>query len=182
MSKEELTRLYWEEDMTIREIAINFRTSHLCVLNYMNHYKIDRRDRKDMTSGKNHWKYSGDKNLVKCSNCSKEFKSNHMNRNDRFYCSTECYWKSMMDDLPPEHKRFLTRSKWKKTALKIRERDNWECQICGMTQEEHLEKYFRSLNVHHINPRKIEPKNAYDEDNLITLCRVCHSVEERKNQ
>jgi endogenous inhibitor of DNA gyrase (YacG/DUF329 family) len=49
---------------------------------------------------------------------------------------------------------------------RIRERDNYTCQICGMTQQEHKHK----LHVHHID----EDKTHNWESNLVALCRYCH--------
>lgn len=53
---------------------------------------------------------------------------------------------------------------------KIRRRDNYTCQNCDITQEEHKKKYNRILDVHHIdgdNTNNIE-------ENMITYCRGCH--------
>ena len=55
---------------------------------------------------------------------------------------------------------------WTNTLKKeIRQRDNYTCQLCGCRQEDttHL--------VHHIDYNK---KNC-NPDNLITLCRSCHT-------
>lgn len=52
----------------------------------------------------------------------------------------------------------------------IRKRDNYECQNCSMTEEEHIEKYKEILNVHHIDYDK---KNC-KKNNLISLCRKCN--------
>lgn len=48
----------------------------------------------------------------------------------------------------------------------IRQRDNYECRLCGTNQEELNEK----LIVHHIN----FDKNNNFAFNLISLCRSCH--------
>lgn len=58
----------------------------------------------------------------------------------------------------------------KQLKLHIRERDNHICQNCGMTEEEHLIKYQKPLEVHHINYDK---NNCY-ESNLITVCKHCN--------
>jgi len=52
----------------------------------------------------------------------------------------------------------------------IRVRDNFKCQYCGMTQEEHFEKYGKNIEVHHIDYNRFNCK----EDNLITLCKQCN--------
>ena len=55
---------------------------------------------------------------------------------------------------------------WVKTLKRsIRERDHYQCQICGINQEE------VTHHVHHIDYNK---KNC-NTDNLITLCKSCHT-------
>jgi hypothetical protein len=54
----------------------------------------------------------------------------------------------------------------------IRNRDNHECQNCGMTEEEHLSKYEKVLDVHHIDYNKENLK----EYNLISLCHPCNAI------
>lgn len=55
--------------------------------------------------------------------------------------------------------------------IKIRQRDNYECQNCSMTEEEHFIVNGYDLNVHHIDYNK---KNC-NENNLITTCLWCNS-------
>jgi hypothetical protein len=52
----------------------------------------------------------------------------------------------------------------------IRNRDNHECQLCHMKEEEHIKKYNKVLDIHHIDYNK---KNC-QEENLITLCKRCN--------
>lgn len=49
----------------------------------------------------------------------------------------------------------------------IRNRDNYQCQLCGVYQEE----ISRSLDIHHID----YCKTNNDSQNLISLCTSCHS-------
>ena len=49
----------------------------------------------------------------------------------------------------------------------FRKRDNYRCRQCGIMQKELNYK----LNVHHIDFNK---KNNFP-DNLISLCKICHS-------
>ena len=60
-----------------------------------------------------------------------------------------------------------------KDSLKesIRKRDNYECQNCSMTEEEHLIVNGQVLHVHHIDYNKENCK----ESNLISLCGCCNS-------
>jgi len=66
---------------------------------------------------------------------------------------------------------------WEEQAEEIRERDNYECQNCGMTNAEHTKEYESKLNVHHI--KKARNFNNYQtansRENLITLCNSCHT-------
>jgi endogenous inhibitor of DNA gyrase (YacG/DUF329 family) len=62
----------------------------------------------------------------------------------------------------------LEPTEWKKLAQEVRKRDNFTCQLCGKKN---------ATSVHHIIPRRIKIDNS--PDNLITLCRSCHSKIER---
>lgn len=52
----------------------------------------------------------------------------------------------------------------------IRERDKYTCQECGIHQDE-LNGRFKKLDIHHIDYNK----DNLNPDNLITLCKSCHS-------
>lgn len=54
--------------------------------------------------------------------------------------------------------------RWQKKRLKIMERDNWECCVCGEKKD--------TLNVHH-NKYSGNPWDVEDIE-LITLCESCH--------
>ena len=53
---------------------------------------------------------------------------------------------------------------------KIRKRDDYECQMCGMQEEEHILVCSQRMPIHHID----YVKNNSCENNLITLCNQCH--------
>lgn len=57
-----------------------------------------------------------------------------------------------------------------KLKEKIRKRDNYQCQKCDITEEEHLIVFGEILSIHHIDYSK---ENCLEE-NLITLCRNCN--------
>ena len=54
----------------------------------------------------------------------------------------------------------------------IRQRDNFTCQECGVTQD----KLGRKLSVHHIDFNKQD----CSEENLISLCNSCHALTKAK--
>jgi len=57
-----------------------------------------------------------------------------------------------------------------KLKEEIRNRDNHQCQNCGMTEEEHIIVYGRVIEIHH---KDYNRKNC-NENNLITLCKQCN--------
>ena len=64
---------------------------------------------------------------------------------------------------------------WDEQREKVLERDK-VCQVCGMDVEEHIDKYGRNLDVHHIVPINEfdDFSKANDISNLVLLCRSCH--------
>lgn len=54
---------------------------------------------------------------------------------------------------------------------KTKQRDNYVCQLCGISESQSKKKYGRILAVNHIDYNK---KNS-NEGNLITLCIACNS-------
>lgn len=57
--------------------------------------------------------------------------------------------------------------RWQKLRLKILERDNWKCRLCGTDA--------KNLQVHHVVYRKLEPW-GYPEYLYQTLCEDCHET------
>lgn len=60
----------------------------------------------------------------------------------------------------------------------VRSRDDWECQSCGISNEEHVDDRGNALHVHHIVPRRqfTDAERANRADNLVTLCHSCHAM------
>lgn len=66
--------------------------------------------------------------------------------------------------------------------LIVLERDKYKCVDCGMTQDEHIAQYKKSLTINHINGRgrrSAEPDNRLE--NLETLCLRCHGLKDCQN-
>jgi 5-methylcytosine-specific restriction endonuclease McrA len=67
---------------------------------------------------------------------------------------------------------------WEEVRTEVLERDGYECQSCGLSEERHreLEMVGGGLHVHHIVPAKQfdSYEAANDLDNLVTLCAECH--------
>jgi len=66
---------------------------------------------------------------------------------------------------------------WREARRQTLERDENKCRRCGTTAQEHKERHGRELDVHHIVPIKEYEsfEKANDLDNLISLCRPCHT-------
>ncbi|MFB6199036.1 MAG: HNH endonuclease [Halobacteriaceae archaeon] len=65
---------------------------------------------------------------------------------------------------------------WEEIRQKVLERDDYCCQFCGLTEEEHSEKHGRGLSIHHVIPERDGGTN--NMNNLVALCRSCHRTME----
>lgn len=64
-------------------------------------------------------------------------------------------------------------------------RDGEKCVRCGMTREEHKNRWGRDITVDHINGRgKTTPAKLKDNrlENLQTLCYICHGVKDYRGR
>lgn len=120
--------------------------------------------------GKKHWNYKGgEERFSNCIDCNKKTSSTYYKR-----CN-ECLFKIRKGKNHPTYIDGRSYKKYpkefnKKLKEKIRKRDNYICQNCNMTEEEHLETYNRVLNIHHIDYNK---ENCIKE-NLISTCLDCN--------
>lgn len=135
-------------------------------------------------TGSNHPLYT--RVSVECPVCNDEFGlQDHLADDDSDHvCSTECFKKYISETTSGEdHPRWQGGQKpygsgWNKAKRReVRKRDEHKCQDCGMAQEDHLDKHGEKLHVHHIQKARTfdDPEKRNDKNNLITLCRGCHS-------
>lgn len=70
---------------------------------------------------------------------------------------------------------------WTEIAGKARARDQHQCQGCGMSREQHAERWGKALEVHHIVPfyEFTDHKKANRLSNLVTLCKSCHMAADK---
>lgn len=130
-------------------------------------------------SGKNNSLWT-DRILVNCDYCGKKLNKPRWEVYEHNFCSQNCFHKWLTPKISGENNhnwnggsssKPYTHIFIHKLREKIRIRDNLECQICNLSQEENLRKYRKKLNVHHIDGNKTNDKL----DNLISLCNKCHS-------
>lgn len=126
---------------------------------------------------------------VKCTYCGKWFvptKTNVDNRikslkgsrgENRFYCSEQCkkecpIFKKIKYQIghPKANYKEFAREVQAELRQMCMERDNYTCQICGLTQDE-LDV---GLHCHHYEGIKHNPLESADLDMVITLCKECH--------
>ena len=146
-----------------------------------------RRDARFCSSGcKDEWhsKKQKDRIWIKCEICGKEFEITPSSIDKRRTCSSECSNKLRSKEQSGSKNSHWQGGEdryygpnWPGKRKETLERDNFECQICGTNQY---------LTVHHIKPIKKFNKNEVitkgnSLNNLVTLCRSCHSREERNN-
>lgn len=77
-----------------------------------------------------------------------------------------------------EHARWKRYSgRWEENRAEALERAGFECQSCGMTQEQHSEEYGFELHVHHVRPvgEYEDYDDAHNMENLAALCLDCHA-------
>ncbi len=106
-----------------------------------------------------------------CDNCNKRLD----NRNAR-YC-WDCYISLGLNrgTNAPNYVHGLSEQNYpkefnSKLKAKIRKRDGYTCQICNMSEEEHIIVYGYNLSVHHADYDKENNK----EENLFSSCLPCH--------
>jgi len=143
-------------------------------------------------SGKNNPFYKA-KIKLECENCKENFQV-IPSRADRKFCSENCFneflegreRKNFQAENHPKWKggyNIPRGANWQAQRTSALKRDNYECQSCGICNQEHKQKHGYELDVHHITPhRKFDNKKKANElSNLITLCRRCHiDIEEGK--
>ena len=76
-----------------------------------------------------------------------------------------------------ESVKFRNGPKWQKKRKEIKERDNYLCQVCIRKIYNTRRKYnSEGLQVHHVMPINLSQDLKLDENNLITLCSMHHSM------
>ncbi len=129
--------------------------------------------------GENSANWNGGPAQTECENCGTPLtlERGFFNSYEHHFCTDECYrswrgktfrgenhpnWRGGISFLP--HSMAFT----EKLKEQIRDRDDRECQYCGL----HESNLGRKLDVHHINYGKQTEDDV--EENLIALCTSCH--------
>lgn len=110
---------------------------------------------------------------LKCANCNMKFSRTpaFIKRRRTHFCTTECrilFYKKQRHPLWRGGETSDRGSEWYLLCRRIRKRDEYKCQGCGMAQRKG-----DKLSIDHIIPFRLVMENA--EVNLVSLCRSCHS-------
>ena len=122
--------------------------------------------------GKNSMHWKGGKVKKECVICGKIFYVDVFRKNGAKNCSRECSKKYQIGENTANWRGGKSFEPYiptftKRLKKQIRKRDNYTCQECNMNEKQ----LGYNLAVHHIDYDK---KNS-NLDNLISLCRSCHS-------
>lgn len=114
---------------------------------------------------------------VECENCGEKYTQSPPSKAGRF-CSKECATMYLRGERHPSYRNSPDSygDRWFPQRRKARERDDYECRVCGKDKSD----IGIHPHVHHIVPvRDFEdPNDAHDLDNLITLCPKHHAMYE----
>ena len=92
---------------------------------------------------------------------------------EEYKCNKKPMKKKKIDDIV----RFRNSPKWQKKRKKIKERDNYLCQICIREMYGTKRKYNpNNLQVHHAIAIRSRDDLKLDENNLITVCSMHHEM------
>jgi 5-methylcytosine-specific restriction endonuclease McrA len=105
----------------------------------------------------------------------KKYKLNNWAKVNISRTKTRCKYKDKYNAQATEHRFNVYFGGNRQTVL---ERDNFECQHCGLSIEQHLLFFGQVISLHHID---FDNTNN-DLSNLITLCCRCHRKEHWKEK
>jgi 5-methylcytosine-specific restriction endonuclease McrA len=143
--------------------------------------------RKERFSGESHPQFNSV--TCECDYCGDEVIRNPslLQESKKTFCSMECQGNWFSENIRGEdHPLWKSDSpcnygpEWPQKRRSCLERDDYECQDCGLTRDEHYEQYDCDLNIHHKTPfRTFEDRSEANQlSNLITVCKTCHNDRE----
>lgn len=138
-------------------------------------------------AGEDHPRWNPATNI--CEVCETEYTVPQHEADTTRYCSQDCHLQALAEEntrrTGPDHpswrggvstylavRRSLGERSWARIADEYREKLGNECEWCGSPPPSS-----RALDVHHIVP--IRTGGTHHDDNLLALCRSCHSTVER---
>jgi len=142
-------------------------------------------------SGSDSPAWEGGAKTFTCIVCGDQFERYEVDETptDKHYCSPECFGEWMSENNVGENhplwKEENTQNtyygpNWLSKRKRVIQRDNYECQDCGISRNDHYANYNKDLEVHHKTPIRTfeDTADANKLSNLITLCTTCHMKRE----
>ncbi|MFC6863408.1 homing endonuclease associated repeat-containing protein [Halomicroarcula sp. GCM10025817] len=131
--------------------------------------------------------WQGGKITIRCETCGDKRQVRPAKVDESRFCSQECMieWRSehLSGENHPRYRGGYDRyygPDWRKQRRRARERDNYRCQSCLMSKQEHEQEYGCVPVVHH--KTRFGDFDSYEKanelGNLITLCKRCHGLVE----
>lgn len=139
--------------------------------------------------------FGGERNgvILTCDTCGDEYRRAAANAVGSRFCSRECQSEMQSIEFSGEgwhlagvtgedhpahtgHEDYYGEN-WEEQRAAAMSRDGGACVVCGVSRDDHQEQHGCDLHVHHVRPiatfEHLERANAVE--NLITLCRPCHT-------
>jgi len=110
---------------------------------------------------------------ITCPGCEETFQRRQSL--DTQHCSLRCWGEEYGVGVDS-----LYRGSWERQRKRALERDNFQCTVCGISDEEHCKRFGYGLDVHHIVPLRLFAQwdkpidDAHALRNLKTVCRTHH--------
>lgn len=120
--------------------------------------------------------------VLACANCGNSFRRTRAAvrrlKGKHVFCGRACAKTFLVGQNNPLYRGARNGDRgggWSRRSEAIRQRDGYRCRRCGKAQEENGQK----LSVDHVRPWRAykhdEKADANDPDNLVALCRSCHT-------
>ncbi len=183
LTKSFLEKEYITKKRSSLRIAKETKHQKKTILKYLKEYNISRRNVADLnkkrgiyTRGKNSPCYV-EKIKTNCAYCDKDLLiyPYRFKKYENNFCNRRCNAKFRTKEKAANWQGGLSFEEYPaefndQLKQEIRERDEYTCQLCECTEEEHILIYGTILDVHHIDYDKENCK----KNNLTTLCRQCN--------
>lgn len=114
-----------------------------------------------------------------CNFCLKEYEPHRFTKNTQKYCSAICRFRGSYNS--EDNKRAKDKERYGGLREVTILRDKEKCVSCGMTRQEHRDRWGKDLTVDHKDGKGFyTPKNFKNNkpDNLQTLCLSCHNLKD----
>lgn len=127
-------------------------------------------------------RHSRDRNLCYSDTIKRMKKEREPNGSLFFVLTSHAEMRGIFIEMTDEQaKAFYNSAAWKHKRIDILKRDHYECQDCLHRARTDIDTrgyvhIRRASEVHHIIEYKERPDLGLNDDNLISLCTVCHNI------